>query len=127
MGRHPLAFTVEKPSPAVQAAPSLANVVPFNKRGRLLAKLEPITSTRSSKTVMPPPSAATEGSTSGWYGPKGVIIDFAHADRGGHAAKGHEYRSNEDETRLTATDYAAIAYVVMTVAFYPALAWLFSS
>jgi hypothetical protein len=73
---------------------------------------------------MLPSSAATEGSTSGWYGPKGVIIDFAHVDRGGYAAKGHKYRSNEDETGCTVTDYAAIAYVVMTVAFYPALAWL---
>jgi hypothetical protein len=124
MGGHPLTFTVEKPIPA-QAAPRLANVVPFNKRGRLLAKAEPITSTRSSKTVMPPPSAATEGTTSGWYGPKGVIIDFPHAHRGGHAAKGHNYRSDENETGLTLTDYAAIAYIVMTVAFYPALAWLF--
>jgi hypothetical protein len=124
MGRHPLNITIEKRVPAAQAAPSLANVVPFNKRGRLVAKFEPITSTRSSKTVMLPPSAATEGSTSGWYGPKGVIIDFAHVDRGGHAAKEHKYRSNEDETGCTVTDYAAIAYVVMTVAFYPALAWL---
>jgi hypothetical protein len=127
MGRRPLTFTVEKPIPAAQAAPSLANIVPFNKRGRLLAKFEPINSTRSSKTVMPPPSTATEGSTSIWCGPKGVIIDFAHADRAGHAANGHEYRSNENETGLTLADYAAIAYVVLTVAFYPALAWLFSS
>jgi hypothetical protein len=127
MGRHPLTFTAEKPMPAAQTAPSLANVVPFNKRGgRLLAKCEPITSTRPSKTVMPPASAATEGSTSR-YGPKGVIIDFAHANPGGHAAKGHKYRSNENETGLTVTDYAAIAYVVITIAFYPVLAWLFSS
>jgi hypothetical protein len=127
MGVHPLTFTVEKPIPAAQAAPGLANVVPFNKSGRLLAKFEPITSARSSKTGMPPPPAATEGTTSGWYGSKGVIIDFAHADRSGHAAKEHKYRSNENETALTVADYAAIAYVVMTVAFYPALAWLLSS
>jgi hypothetical protein len=126
MGGHPLTFTVEKPIPA-QAAPSLANVVPFNKRGRLLAKVEPLTSASASKTVMPPPSAATEGSTIGWYGPKGVIIDLAQAYRGGHAARGRRYRSDENETRLTVTDCAAIAYLVMTVAFYPALAWLFSS
>jgi hypothetical protein len=127
MGRPPLTFTVEKPTRAAQAAPSLANVVRFNNRGRLLAKLEPITSTCSSKRVMPLPSAATEGSTCGCYGPKGVIIDFAHAVRRGHAAKGHKYRSNENETGLTTTDYAAIFYVLMAVAFYPALAWLFSS
>ena len=126
MGGHPLTLRVEKPIPA-QATPRLANVVPFNKRGRLLAKLEPIASTRSSKTVMPPPSAATKGSTSGWYGPKGVIIDLAHAYRGGHAAKGPQYRSNENETGFMESDNAAIAYVVIAVAFYPALAWLFLS
>jgi hypothetical protein len=126
MGRHPRTCTVEKPIPAAQAALRSANVIPFNKRGRLLAKLEPIAASRSSKTMMPPPSAATAGRTSGRCRPKGVVIDFAHADPGGHAAKGHEYRSNENETGLTATDCAAIAYVVMAVAFYPALAWLYS-
>jgi hypothetical protein len=88
MGRPPLTFTVERPIRAAQAAPSLANVVRFNSRGRRLAKFEPITSTCSSKRVIPLPSAASEGSTSGGCGPKGVIIDFAQADRGGHAAKG---------------------------------------
>jgi hypothetical protein len=127
VGRRSLIFTVEKPIPASQAAPSSANVVPFNKRGRLLAKLEPITSTRSSKKVMPPPSAATEGSTSGSFGPMGVIIDFVHAHRGVHAARGHKYRSDENETGLTIADYAAIAYVVMSIAFYPTLAFLFFS
>jgi hypothetical protein len=127
MGRHPLTFKVEKSIPTAQAAPGSANVVPFKKRGRLLAKFDSLTPTRSSKTVMPPPSAATEGSTSGWHGPKGVVIYFARTDRGGHAAKGHKYRLDENETDLTATDYAAIAYIVMTVAFYPALAWLLLS
>ena len=126
MGRHPLAFTAEQPIAAEQAALSLANVVPFNRRGRLLAKLERITSARSSKTVTPPPSATTEGDASGWHGPKCIIIDFARADLGGHATKGHKFRSNENETSLTVTDYAAIAYVLMAVAFYPGLAWLFS-
>ena len=127
MGVHPLTFTVEKPIPAPQAAPGLANVVPFNKSGRLLAKFEPITSARSSKTGMPPPPAATEGTTSGWYGSKGVIIDFAHANRGGHAANGRRFRTNENEAGLTVADYAAIAYAVMSAAFYPALAFLFLS
>jgi hypothetical protein len=122
----PLTFTVGKPIPATQAAPSSANVVPFNNRGRLRAKFEPITSGRSSKAVMPS-SAATEGGTSGSCRPKGIIIEFAHADRGGHAAKGHKYRSNEDETGLTVADYAAIAYAVMSTAFYPALAYLLLS
>jgi hypothetical protein len=126
MGVRPFAFTVEKSMPATQAVPNSPTVVPFNKHVRLLAKFESITSTGSSRAV-PPPSAGTEGSPSGWYGPKCVIIDFAHADRGLHAAKGHDYRSSENETPLTVTDYAAIAYVVMAVGFYPALAWLFSS
>jgi hypothetical protein len=122
----PLTFTVGKPVPATQAAPSSANVVPFNNRGRPRAKFEPITSAGSSKAVMPS-SAATEGGTSGSCRPKGVIIEFAHADRGGHAAKGHKYRSNENETGLTVADYAAIIYVVMSAAFYPTLAYLFLS
>jgi hypothetical protein len=126
MGGRPLTFTVEKPIPAAQAAPSSANVVAFNNRGRRRVKLEPTTSTWSSRKERPPPSAATEGSTSGPCGPKGVIIDFPHADRGCHAAKGHKYSSNENETGLTAADYAAIAYIVMSVAFYPALAFLFA-
>jgi hypothetical protein len=126
MGRHSLTPTVGMPIPAAQSAPSLANVVPFTKRSRLLPKVQPIPSTRSSKAVMPP-SAPTEGSTSGWRRPRGAIIDFAHAYRGGHAAKGHEYLSDENETSLTATDCAVMAYVVVTVAFYPVLAWLFSS
>jgi hypothetical protein len=108
MGARPLTFTVEKPISAARAAPSSANVVSFNKRGRPRAKFEPITSTRSSKVATPPSSAVTEGSTSGSYGPKGVIIDFAHADRGGHATKGHNFRSNESETELTLADYAAV-------------------
>jgi hypothetical protein len=127
VGEYPFNFTVEKPIRAAQAAPSLVKVVPFNRRGRLLARFEPATSTRSPKTVILPPSVATEGSTSGWYGPKGIIIYFAHTDRGRQAAKGHKCQSNADETGLTITDYVAIAYVVMSVAFFPALAWLLSS
>ena len=126
MGRRPLGSTVKKPIPAAQAAPSSANVVPFNNRGRRLAKFEPIASGCSSK-VMPPPSATAEEGTSGPCGPRGVIIDFPHADRDCHAAKGHKDWSNENEIGLTAADYAAIAYIVMSVAFYPALAFLFSS
>jgi hypothetical protein len=122
----PLTFTVGKPIPATQAVPSSANVVPFNNRGQLRAKAEPITSTHSSKAVMPS-SAATEGGTSGSCRPKGVTIEFAHAARGSHAAKGRKYRSNENETGLTVADYAAIVYVVMSAAFYPALAYLFLS
>ena len=122
MGRRPLTFTVEKPIPAAQVAPSSANVVAFNNRARPLAKFEPITSTRSSKKV-PPSSVATEGSTSGSFGPKGAVIDFAHADRGG--AKGHKCPSSASETGLSGADCVAIAYIVMSIAFYPALAFLF--
>ena len=123
----PLTLTVEKPIPAARAAPSSANVVSFNKRSRPRAKFEPIAPTRPSKVRIPPSSAAAAGRTSDSCGPKGVIIDFAHADRGGHATKGHNSRPNESETGLTLVDYAAIAYVVMSAAFYPALAFLFLS
>jgi hypothetical protein len=98
----------------------------LTKTARLRAKFEPITSAHSSKAAMPS-SAATEGGTRGSCRPKCVIIEFAHADRSCHAAKGHKYRSNENETGLTVADYAAIVYVVMSTAFYPALAYLFLS
>jgi hypothetical protein len=127
MGGRPLNFTVEKPIPAAQAASGLANVVPLNKRGRLLAKHGPIISTRSSKTVMPTAPIATQGGASGWCGPKDVIIAFAHVDRGGPAAEGDECRSNASETGLTVSDYVAMAYVFISAAFFPALAWLLSS
>ena len=122
----PLTFTVEKPIPATQTVPRSAKIVPFDNRGRLRHKFEPITSTHSSKLVMPS-AAATEGGASGSCRPKGVIIEFARADQGGQAAKGHEYRSAESETGLTLADYAAIVYVVMSAAFYPALIYLLSS
>src|SRR5271169_1359014 len=115
MGSRPLTFTVGKPIPAAPAAPSSANVVSFNKRGRPRAKFGPTTSIRSSKVVMPPSSATVEGSPCGSYEPKGVIIDFAHANRSGHVAKEHRFRTNENETDLTVADYAAMAYVVMSV------------
>jgi hypothetical protein len=82
-------------------------------------------STRSSGAVIPPSSAAAEGSTSRSYRPKRVIIDFPHTGRGGHTTKWHKYQSIGRETDLTLADYAAMAYVVMAVAFYPALAFLF--
>jgi hypothetical protein len=128
----PLSFTAEKAIPVAQPAPNLANVVPFNRRFnrrvRLPAKFEPVTSTneeRSPKTVTPLLSGATEGSA--WPGPDGVIIDFPHGNRHGHAPQEHDYLSGEDRVGLTAMDGAVIAYVVLSTAFYPAVAWLFSS
>jgi hypothetical protein len=125
MGSRPLTFTVGRPIPTEQAAPSTANVVQFKKRGRPRAKFESVTSTRSSKAVMPPSSTTAEGGTSGSYESKRVIIDFAHTGRDGHTTKGRKGRSNESETGLTLADYAAMTYVVMSAAFYPALAFLF--
>jgi hypothetical protein len=115
MSSRPLTFAAGRPIPAAQAAPSSANVVSFNKHGRPRAKFGPKL----------PSSIAVQGSTCGSYEPKSVIINFAHANRSDHAAKGHRFRANENETDLTVADYAAMAYVVMSVAFYPALAFLF--
>jgi hypothetical protein len=127
MGSRPLTFTAGRPISAAQAVRSAPNVVPFNRRGRPRAKFEPITSACSSKVAMPPSLTVDEEGISGWYGPKSVIVDFAHSHRGGHTTSGDEYWSNESETGLSLADCAAIAYVVMSTAFYPALALLFSS
>jgi hypothetical protein len=132
MERPPLSFTAEKATPAAQVAPKLANVVRFDrrfyKRVRLSTKFEPVTSTnekRSPKKVTPLLLGETEGSA--WPGPEGVIIDFPPGNRHGHAAQGHDYLSGENRVGLTAMDGAVIAYVALSTAFYPALAWLFSS
>ena len=128
----PLSFSAEKAIPVAQVAPNLANVVPFNRRFnrrvRLPAKFEPVTSTneeRSPKKVTPLLSRGTEGSA--WPGPEGVIIDFPHGNRHGHAAQEHDYLSGENRVGLTAMDGAVIAYAALSTAVYPALAWLFSS
>jgi hypothetical protein len=128
MGIHSLTFEAEKAVPAAQVAPNFANVLPFNNRVRLLAKYQPVTSSseaRSPKKVTRPLLAGTEGS--GWSGPKGVIIDFAHANQDWRATQEREYLSSEKRAGLTAMDCAAIAYVALSAAFYPAMAWLLSS
>lgn len=125
MGRHPLTFTAEKAIPAAQAAPSLATVLPFKRRARLLTKFEPVTSTSEGRLPKTPRLARTEGS--GWSAPMGVVIDFARANQDGRAAQKHEYLSNETRHGLTAMDCAVIAYVVLSAAFYPALVWLLTS
>jgi hypothetical protein len=130
MGGPPLSFTAEKAISVAQAVPNLANVVPFNRRFnrrvRLPAKFAPVASTneeRSPKKVTL--SGATEGSA--WPRREGVIIDFPHGNRHRHAAQEHDYLSGENRVRFTAMDGAVIAYAALSAAFYPALAWLFSS
>jgi hypothetical protein len=132
MERPPLSFTAEKATPVAQVAPNLANVVRFDRRFyervRLPTKFEPVTSTnvkRSPKKVTPLLSGETEGSA--WPGPESVIIDFPSGNRHGHAAQEHDHLSGENRVGLTAMDGAVIAYVALSTAFYPALAWLFSS
>jgi hypothetical protein len=130
MGGPPLSFTAEKAIRVAQLAPNLANVVPFNRRfsTRLPAKFEPVTSTneeRSPKKATRLLSGATEGSA--WPGLEGVIIDFPHGNRHGHAAQEHDHLSGENRDGHPAMDGAVIAYAALSTAFYPALAWLFSS
>jgi hypothetical protein len=132
MGSHPFSFTAEKAIPLAQVAPSLANVVAFNRgssrRIRLPAKFEPLTRTneaRSPKKVTPLLSEATEGTAR--PGPEGIVIDFPGGNRHRHAAQAHDHLSDEDGVALTAMDGAVIAYVALSTAFYPALAWLLFS
>jgi hypothetical protein len=127
MRRPPLTFTPQDAPPAAQVAANLASVLPFNRSVRLRAKL-PATRTsggRSRKTVTPPLSGGTEGN--GWSGPKAVIIDFPLGSRDGHAVREHDHLSSENTADLTAMDGAVMAYVALSTAFYPALAWLFFS
>jgi hypothetical protein len=125
MQQLPLTFTVQKAIPVAQVAPNSSNVLPFDRRVRLRAKL-PVTGTsgeRSRKTVTPPLPGGTEGN--GWSGPKAVIIDFPLGSRDGHAVQEPEHLSSEDRTDFTTMDGAAIALAAVSTAFYPALAWLF--
>jgi hypothetical protein len=127
MRRPPLTFTAQMATPVAQVAPSLANVLPFNRRVRLRAKL-PVTRTsgeRSRKTVTPPLLGGTEGN--GWSGPKAVIIDFPRGSQDGHAVREHDHLASENGADFTAMDGAVMVYVALSTAFYPAMAWLFFS
>jgi hypothetical protein len=110
-----------------QVAPNLANVLPFNRRVRLRAKL-PVTRTdgeRSGKTVTPPLLGSTEGN--GWSRPKAVIIDFPRGSQDAHAVQEHDHLSSENRADLTVMDGAVMACATLSTAFYPGLAWLFFS
>ena len=129
MRRPPLTFTAQKATPVATPSPSLANVLPLNRRVRLHTKV-PVARTngeRARKTVTPPLLGGTEGEGNGWSGPKAVIIDFPHGSQVGHAVREHDHLSREDRADFTAMDGAVMAYVALSTAFYPALAWLFSS
>jgi hypothetical protein len=127
MRRPPLTFTAQKAIPVAQVAPNLANVLPFNRRVRLRAKL-PVTRTdgeRSGKTVTPPLLGSTEGN--GWSRPKVVIIDFPRGSQDAHAVQEHDHLSSENRADLTVMDGAVMACATLSTAFYPGLAWLFFS
>ena len=94
-----------------------------------LAKIgaAPLTSEWSSVTAaIRPVPAATGESAIDRSAPSAVIIDFARARSSSHAARVGEESSNENHNGLTLTDWAAIGYVFVATAFYPALAWFFT-
>jgi hypothetical protein len=118
-------------SQAKSAAPlgsESANPVWLGRRGRLKAR--PLIFNEdgwSRKAVTPKLLAAGEGNGSGPPGPARLIINLAPARGRGHAAQVHEKPSNRGETNLTLADCVAAAYVLASVAFYPAIVWFFVS
>jgi len=55
--------------------------------------------------------------------PGPVIVDFADARKSGRAKRIRQQSSNNSQAGITLVDLAALVYVVMAAAFYPALAW----
>jgi hypothetical protein len=126
-------MSIQPLSQAKSAAPlgsESADPVWLGRRGRLNAKDRPLIFNKdgwSRKAVTPKLLAAGEGPGSGAPGPARLIINLAPARGRGHAAQVHEKPSNRGETNLTLADCVAAAYVLASVAFYPATVWFFLS
>jgi hypothetical protein len=66
--------------------------------------------------------------SSGRLASRCVIIDFVPACNRGHVAQVHEELPKGHETNLTLCEWVMfLAYVMTSVAFYPALTWFFLS
>jgi len=55
------------------------------------------------------------------------IIDFASARNRGHRGQAEAELSEETESNPTLTDWLVVAYLMASVAFYPALVWFLLS
>jgi hypothetical protein len=126
MSSHFHTLASQKSTSTARAASGSTVLVPFSYRGRRPAKVgpAPLTSEWSSaKAAIRPVPAATGKFAADRFAPSGIIIDFAQVRRSGHAARIREERSNENQNSLTLADLAAIVYVTMATALYPALVW----
>jgi hypothetical protein len=122
MNIHP-GGTGHETNPATRSSSS--SILPLRNSGCRPAKVGSGISkgeTCSTNAVIPELPTATE-ERGGGLAPLGVIIDFATARSRG-VAQAQEKLSNEIDTL---TDWMMLAYVVASVAFYPALIWFFVS
>ncbi len=118
----PLTLTAERSIPGLPAARSSASIVPLS-RGLRPAKPRPVNIGSEQRSA----AAAIEAGTRGWPDPGGVIIDLACAARDRHSTQQNEDSSIEKRAGLRPADLAVMAYVLVSVAFYPAMMWLFAS
>jgi hypothetical protein len=127
MSIHSHTLANQKSTSTVRARSGSTILVPFSNRGHRVAKIQatPFASEwPSAKAAMRRPvPATTGGSATDRSRPSGVVIDFVHAPRSGHAARIREESSNKTQTSLTLADLAVIICALMATAFYPALAW----
>ena len=106
------------------------NLVWLGRRGRRNAKGRPVIFREegwSRKAVTPKLMTASEAPISDPLGLASVTINFAPARGTAHAAQVRKKLSSEIETNLSLTDCVAMLYVIASVAFYPAMAWLLLS
>ena len=112
---------------AVRAGSGSAILLPFSNRGRRRAEIRPTpfnSEWSGAKAAIRPVPAVTEEISTERLRPSGVIIDFAKACGISHAPLFRNESSNESQGSLTIMDSVAIIFIIMTMAFYPALAWL---
>jgi hypothetical protein len=96
------------------------------KSGTNSATLLPLTNfTRRRANEVRARKAAMPKLPTAGLAPTCEIIDFASARNRGHRTQAK--LSDETETNPTLTDWLMVAYLMASMAFYPALVWFFLS
>jgi len=126
MSMHPLSETRF----AARSDSKSGNLIWLGKRGQRNAKERPAGFKGegcSRKAVIPKFLTAGEVRGDVPLGPPCVIINFALAGRSGRATQARDKLLNEIGSNLTLTDCVVVAYLMASVAFYPAVVWLLLS